>query len=123
MLRILAFKVGFYGPVNQLLTADAQLKFPDLREPRIHLMRYVGSGSGIMKISAAVFGIFLEITFIVYCIYMTYLLDILDPFPREWMIPNMLIGGAILIFGFFVASWLKRDETFTARKWSNNERK
>jgi hypothetical protein len=76
-----------------------------------------------MKISAAVFGIVLEITFIIYCIYMTYLLDILDPFPREWMIPNMLIGGAILIFGFFVASRLNRDETFTARKWSNNERK
>jgi hypothetical protein len=76
-----------------------------------------------MKTLTAVFGIVLEIAFIVYCIYMTYLLDILDPFPRDWMIPNMLIGGAILIFGFFIASWLHRDETFSARKWSNNERK
>lgn len=75
-----------------------------------------------MKISAAIFGLVLEITFIVYCIYMTYLLDILDPFPREWMIPNILIGGAILIFGFFVASWLNRDEALTARKWPNHER-
>ena len=76
-----------------------------------------------MRVSAAVFGIVLESAFIVYCIYMTYLLDILDPFPREWMIPNILIGGAILVFGFFIASWLSRDEAFTARKWSNNERK
>jgi hypothetical protein len=119
----LALNAGFYGPVNQLLTADAQLKFHDLGEPCIHSMRYIKLGSGIMKISAAVFGIVLEITFIVYCIYMTYLLDILDPFPRDWMIPNILIGGAILIFGYFIASRLNRDETFTARKWSNNERK
>ena len=76
-----------------------------------------------MKISAAIFGIVLEITFIVYCIHMTYLLDVLDPFPREWMIPNMLIGGAILLFGYFVASWLNRDQAFAERKWSNTERK
>jgi hypothetical protein len=45
-----------------------------------------------------------------------YLLDILDPLPREWMIPNFLIGGAILALGFAVVSWLNRDETSTARK-------
>lgn len=117
----MTLKAGLYGSVNQLLTAGAQLQsWPE----RImhHPMRRVRSGSGIMKISAAIFGLVLEITFIVYCIYMTYLLDILDPFPREWMIPNILIGGAILIFGFFVASWLNRDEAFTARKWPNHER-
>jgi hypothetical protein len=61
-----------------------------------------------MKISAAVFGIVLEITFIVYCIYMIYLLDVLDPFPREWMIPNMLIGAGVLAVGFFIASRMNR---------------
>ena len=74
-----------------------------------------------MKISAAVFGIVLEITFIVYCIYMVYLLDILDPFPREWMIPNMLIGAAILAIGFFIATRLNRGPT-TEEQWSDQKR-
>ncbi len=76
-----------------------------------------------MKVSVALITLVVEIAFIVYCIHMTYLLDVLDPFPREWMIPNALIGGAILLFGFIVASWLNRDLTFPERKWSNNERK
>ncbi len=57
-----------------------------------------------MKIPVAVFGLVLEITFVVYCMYMIYLLDIRDPFPQDWAFPNMLIGVAILGFGFFVIS-------------------
>ena len=64
-----------------------------------------------MKVSPALFTIVLEIAFIIYCIYMTYLIDIHDPLPREWLIPNMLIGAAILIFGFFVATRLNRGTT------------
>ena len=70
-----------------------------------------------MKVSPAFFTIILEIAFIVYCIHMTYLLDILDPLPREWMIPNMLIGAAILAFGLFIATRLNRGLTIlTDRK-------
>jgi multisubunit Na+/H+ antiporter MnhC subunit len=70
-----------------------------------------------MKVSPAFFTIVLEIAFIVYCIHMTYLLDVLDPLPREWMIPNMLIGAAILAFGLFIANRLNRDSSaLTDRK-------
>jgi multisubunit Na+/H+ antiporter MnhC subunit len=70
-----------------------------------------------MKVSPAFFTIILEIAFIVYCIHMTYLLDIQDPLPREWMIPNMLIGAAILAFGLFVATRLTRNPSaLTDRK-------
>jgi multisubunit Na+/H+ antiporter MnhC subunit len=62
-----------------------------------------------MKVSPAFFTIILEIAFIVYCIHMTYLLDVQDPLPREWMIPNMLIGAAILAFGLYIATRLNRD--------------
>jgi len=75
-----------------------------------------------MKAPVALLTLVVEIAFIVYCIHMTYLLDVLDPFPREWLIPNALIGGAILLFGYFVASWLNRDLALTERKWSNTER-
>ena len=61
-----------------------------------------------MKTSVALFTVILEIAFIVYCIHMTYLLDVLDPLPREWMIPNFLIGAVILAFGYFVATRLNR---------------
>jgi multisubunit Na+/H+ antiporter MnhC subunit len=64
-----------------------------------------------MRISPAIFALVLEITFIVYCIHMTYLLDIQDPLPREWMFPNFLIGAAILVFGLFIAVRLYRDQT------------
>ncbi len=70
-----------------------------------------------MKVSTAFFTIILEIAFIVYCIHMTYLLDILDPLPRELRVPNMLIGAAILGFGLFVAARLHRDASArTGRK-------
>jgi len=76
-----------------------------------------------MKIPAAVFGLVLEAAFIIYCIYMIYLLDILDPFPREWMIPNILIGGAILIFGYVVMPRRNRAQaTFHEEEWSNRNR-
>ena len=76
-----------------------------------------------MKVPVAVFGLVLEATFIVYCIYMIYLLDILDPFPREWMIPNALIGGIILIFGYFFALPKHRDiESAREEKWRNSKR-
>ena len=82
-----------------------------------HALRAVLEGKGApRKVPVALLTIVLEIAFIVYCIHMTYLLDILDPLPREWMIPNFLIGGAILALGFAVVSWLNRDETSTARK-------
>jgi hypothetical protein len=71
-----------------------------------------------MKIPAAIFGLVLEATFLVYCIYMVYLLDILDPFPREWMIPNMLIGAAILTFGYLFASG-RAASALDHEKWSN----
>jgi hypothetical protein len=70
-----------------------------------------------MKVSPAFFTIILEIAFIVYCIHMTYLLDVLDPLPREWRVPNMLIGAAILAFGLFIATRLNRGSTsLTDRK-------
>ena len=76
-----------------------------------------------MKIPAAIFGLVLEATFLVYCIYMIYLLDILDPFPREWMIPNMLIGAAILAFGYFFASGRSRGlPKISDEKWSDQNR-
>ena len=75
-----------------------------------------------MKAPVALLTLVVEIAFIVYCIHMTYLLDVLDPFPLEWLIPNALIGGAILLFGYFIASWLNRDLALTERKWSNTER-
>ena len=76
-----------------------------------------------MKIPAAIFGLVLEATFLVYCIYMIYLLDILDPFPREWMIPNMLIGAVILVFGYIFASGRSRAlTTFSDEKWSEQNR-
>ena len=56
-----------------------------------------------MKTIVVLFAVILEIAFIVYCIHMTYLLDVLDPLPREWLIPNFLIGAAILTFGYVVA--------------------
>jgi len=59
----------------------------------------------------------LEIAFIIYCIHMTYLLDVLDPLPKELMIPNMLIGAAILAFGYFMVTRLSRDvAAMTERK-------
>ena len=70
-----------------------------------------------MKVSLPFFTIILEIAFIVYCIHMTYLLDIHDPLPREWMIPNILIGAAILAFGLIIAARIDRDQTtLTDRK-------
>jgi hypothetical protein len=72
-----------------------------------------------MKIPAAIFGLVLEATFIVYCIYLICLLDMADPFPREWMIPNTVIGLAVLSFGYVFASGRQRN--FTApldrEKW------
>ena len=76
-----------------------------------------------MKIPATMITLVAEIAFIVFCINMTYRQDALDAFPLEWMIPNMLIVGAILVGGFLVVSWLSRDLTYFQRKWSNNERK
>jgi hypothetical protein len=62
-----------------------------------------------MKISVALFGLVLEAAFIVYCTYMIYLLDILDPFPREWMIPNIVIGAAVLAVGYLIVVRMKRS--------------
>lgn len=62
-----------------------------------------------MKNPAAIFGIVLESAFIVYCIYMTYLADIHDPISKDWLIPNMLIGGAVLGVGLFIAMRLTRS--------------
>ena len=64
-----------------------------------------------MKASVVLFTVILEIAFIVYCIHMTYLLDIQDPLPREWMIPNFLVGAAILTFGYIVAFRLTGGNT------------
>lgn len=77
-----------------------------------------------MKIPAAIFGLVLEATFIVYCIYLICLLDVLDPFPREWMIPNILIGAAILVFGYIFASGRHRSlATFSDEKWPDRNRR
>jgi len=67
-----------------------------------------------MKTPVVVLTLVLEIAFIVYCIHMTYLLDVLDPTPKEWMIPNFLIGAAILGFGYLVVTWLNRELTSQA---------
>lgn len=61
-----------------------------------------------MKMPVVLFTLILEIAFIVYCIHMTVLLDVLDPLPKELMIPNFLIGAAVLGLGFVVASRLNR---------------
>lgn len=72
-----------------------------------------------MKIPAAVFGLVLEATFIVYCIYLICLLDVADPFPRDSMIPNILIGVAVLAFGYVFASGRNRNFTtpLDREKW------
>jgi len=77
-----------------------------------------------MKIPAAIFGLVLEATFIVYCIYLICLLDLNDPFPRESMIPNILIGLAVLAFGYFFASGRQRNlSTFDREKWPEQDRR
>jgi hypothetical protein len=70
-----------------------------------------------MKISV-IFGLVLEASFIVYCMYMIYLLDVLDPFPREWMIPNILLGAVVLAIGYFIAQRLKRDDAVNQNRLS-----
>ena len=76
-----------------------------------------------MKIPAAIFGLVLEATFIVYCIYLIVLLDLHDPFPREWMVPNILIGAAVLVFGYIFASGRHRSLTgFDGEKWRERNR-
>jgi hypothetical protein len=70
-----------------------------------------------MKISV-LFGLVLEATFLVYCMYMIYLLDVLDPFPREWMIPNILLGAVVLGIGYLVAQRLKRDDAINNARLS-----
>ena len=62
-----------------------------------------------MKTPVVFLTIVLEIAFIIYCIHMTYLLDVQDPMPRELMLPNFLIGGAILAIGYLVALWFRRE--------------
>ena len=77
-----------------------------------------------MKIPAAIFGLVLEATFLVYCIYMICLLDLHDPFPREWMIPNIFIGAVILAFGYVFASGRHRSFTvFHGEKWREQNRR
>ena len=76
-----------------------------------------------MRIPAAIFGLVLEATFLVYCIYLICLLDILDPFPRDWMIPNILIGAAILAFGYVFASGRERSFTTSDEKWREQNRR
>ncbi len=72
-----------------------------------------------MKISV-LFGLVLEASFIVYCMYMIYLLDVLDPFPREWMIPNILLGAVVLTAGYFIAQRLKRDDAVNEGRLSEH---
>ena len=64
-----------------------------------------------MKTLLAVLTLVVESAFIIYCIYMTVRLDVLDPLPKEWLVPNMLVGAGILAFGFFAVSWLNRNST------------
>ncbi|HWP25317.1 MAG TPA: hypothetical protein VNL39_03125 [Xanthobacteraceae bacterium] len=70
-----------------------------------------------MKISV-LFGLVLEASFLVYCMYMIYLLDVLDPFPREWMIPNILLGAVVLTIGYFIALRIKRDDVINDARLS-----
>ena len=77
-----------------------------------------------MKMPVVVLTIVLEIAFIVYCIHMTYLIDVLDPTPREWMISNFFIGAAILGFGYLVVMRLNRGLTAqTDSRWSDPDLK
>ena len=70
-----------------------------------------------MKNSVVFLTLVLEMAFIIYCIHMTYLLDVHDPTPKEWLFSNFLIGAAILGFGYLVVTllntwlntWLNRD--------------
>ena len=62
-----------------------------------------------MKNSVVFLTLMLEMAFVIYCIHMTYLLDVADPTPREWMVPNFLIGAAVLGFGYLVVNRLNRD--------------
>ncbi|HXF86878.1 MAG TPA: hypothetical protein VNK48_00815 [Xanthobacteraceae bacterium] len=72
-----------------------------------------------MKISV-LFGLLLEASFLVYCMYMIYLLDVLDPFPREWMIPNILLGAVVLGIGYLIAQRLKRDDAVNDARLSEH---
>ena len=62
-----------------------------------------------MKMPVVILTLVVEIAFIIYCIHMTYLLDVLDPLPKELMVPNFLIGAAILGLGYLVVTWLNRE--------------
>lgn len=72
-----------------------------------------------MRISV-LFGLVLEASFLVYCMYMIYLLDVLDPFPREWMIPNILLGAVVLGVGYLIAQRLKRDDAASNARLSEH---
>ncbi len=72
-----------------------------------------------MKLSV-LFGLLLEASFLVYCMYMIYLLDVLDPFPREWMIPNILLGALVLGIGYLIAQRLKRDDAVNDARLSEH---
>ena len=107
--------------VNQQCAGSVSYSHATISRPLLRQIRRRRRG---MRIPAAVFGLVLEATFLVYCIYMIYLLDVLDPFPREWMIPNILIGGAILIFGYLFASGRHRAVGHSGdEKWSESGRR
>ena len=69
-----------------------------------------------MKTSVVFLTLVLEMAFIIYCIHMTYLLDVVDPTPKEWLVPNFLIGAAVLGFGYLVVTWLTRDISTQSRR-------
>jgi|DewCreStandDraft_4_1066084.scaffolds.fasta_scaffold22513_2 predicted membrane-bound dolichyl-phosphate-mannose-protein mannosyltransferase len=71
-----------------------------------------------MRLSV-LFALTLEAAFLVYCMYLIYLLDVLDPFPREWMIPNILLGAVVLTLGYVVAQRLKREDAAHGTPLSN----
>ena len=62
-----------------------------------------------MKLAMVILSIVLEILFIVYFIHMTYLIDVVDSFPKDMMIPNMLAGAVVLGFGYFVMVRMNRS--------------
>jgi hypothetical protein len=79
-------------------------------------MARIARGDNEMKLAVVILSITVEVAFIVYCIHMTYLLDVLDPLPRERMIPNLLIGAAILGFGYLVVVWMNKSLAMFAER-------
>jgi hypothetical protein len=111
-------RIGVLKGCKRIINDQDPASSPLDLSPRSRSHR-AGQRGGAMKISV-LFGLVLEASFLVYCMYMIYLLDVLDPFPREWMIPNILLGAVVLAIGYFIAQRLKRDDAVSQNRLSEH---